>query len=36
MVELVLKNWLQVDLELGRWRQILAIPWSKYKNNDMP
>jgi hypothetical protein len=31
MVELVLENWHQIEPELGRWKDILVIPWNRHR-----
>jgi hypothetical protein len=36
LVELMQNNWHQIEPELGRWRNILAIPWNRYKQLHMP
>jgi hypothetical protein len=34
MVELIQKNWHQIEPELGRWRDIIATPWNRYKQSN--
>jgi len=36
LVELVQKNWHQIEPELSRWKDILAVPWNRAKNNYVP
>jgi hypothetical protein len=31
LVEHIQNNWHQIESELGRWRNILVVPWNKYK-----
>jgi DNA repair exonuclease SbcCD ATPase subunit len=34
--ELIQDNWHPIELELGHWREVLAIPWMRAKNNYVP
>jgi len=36
LVEHVQKNWHQIHEELGRWRDILAVPWARTKKEYIP
>ena len=35
-VELILKNWHQIEPELGRWRDMLLVPWNRYRQLHTP
>ena len=36
MEEHIKNNWHQIYAELGRWRDILTVPWMRYKNTYVP
>lgn len=36
MVELIQNNWHQLESELRRWWDILAVPWARAKNKQIP
>ena len=36
LVELVQNNWHLIEQELGRWRDILTVPWNRYKRTYVP
>ncbi len=35
LVELVRDNWHRLTQEQGRWKNILAVDWSRHKNKDV-
>lgn len=36
LVELVQNIWPQIVEELGRWRQILLVPWARVNTGNVP
>lgn len=30
------KSWHQIEEELGRWREILYVEWTRYKSREIP
>jgi hypothetical protein len=36
LVVLIQNNWHQIEAELGRWREMLMVPWTRAENNYVP